>query len=172
VQADVVRVGGTTPYLEIAALARAFGVPLPPNFMMELSGQLLCCPPNAHILEKIDGGSLTDLGALAEPIRIEDGWFTPPAPLPRHRLRPRRPRRPRGRRHCCEPLVFVRPNEADLAAACVPEFLNRPGDGCCEQARPVTRSDPCGRVESELVVEIQRKVLKRADFRYARRGSD
>jgi L-alanine-DL-glutamate epimerase-like enolase superfamily enzyme len=78
VQADVVRVGGITPYLEIAALARAFGVPLAPHFMMELSGQLLCCLPNGHILENIDGGSLSDLGALAEPIRIEDGWFTPP----------------------------------------------------------------------------------------------
>jgi L-alanine-DL-glutamate epimerase-like enolase superfamily enzyme len=78
VQADVVRVGGITPYLEIAALARAWGVPLAPHFMMELSGQLLCCLPNAHILESIDGGSLTDLQALAEPIRIEDGWFTPP----------------------------------------------------------------------------------------------
>ena len=74
----MVRVGGITPYLEIAALARAFGVPLAPHFMMELSGQLLCCLPNGHILENIDGGSLTDLGALAEPIRISDGYFTPP----------------------------------------------------------------------------------------------
>ena len=79
VQADVVRVGGITPYLEVAALARAFGVPLAPHFMMELSGQLLCCLPNAHILENIDGGSLTDLGALALPIRIIDGYFTPPS---------------------------------------------------------------------------------------------
>ncbi|MGH6899215.1 MAG: enolase C-terminal domain-like protein [Geminicoccaceae bacterium] len=77
-QADAVRVGGITPYLEIAALARAWGMPLAPHFMMELSGQLLCCLPNAHILENIDGGSLTDLGALTEPIRIDDGWFTPP----------------------------------------------------------------------------------------------
>ena len=78
VQADVVRVGGITPYLEIAALARAWGAPLAPHFMMELSGQLLCCLPNAHILETIDGGSLFDLGALATPIRITDGYFTPP----------------------------------------------------------------------------------------------
>jgi L-alanine-DL-glutamate epimerase-like enolase superfamily enzyme len=83
VQADVVRVGGITPYLEIAALARAFGVPLAPHFMMELSGQLLCCLPNAHILESIDGGSLSDLGALALPVRISDGMFTPPA-VPGH----------------------------------------------------------------------------------------
>ena len=74
----MVWVGGITPCLEIAALARAWGVPLAPRFMMELSGQLLCCLPNAHIFENVDGGSLTDLGALVEPIRIEDGWFTPP----------------------------------------------------------------------------------------------
>jgi L-alanine-DL-glutamate epimerase-like enolase superfamily enzyme len=74
----VVRVGGITPYLEIAALSRAFGVPLAPHFMMELSGQLLCCLPNGHILENIYSGLLTDLGALAEPIHIDDGWFTSP----------------------------------------------------------------------------------------------
>ena len=78
VQADVVRVGGITRYLEIAALTRAFGVPLAPHFMMELSGQLLCCLPHGHILENIDGGSLTDLGALSEPIQITYGYFTPP----------------------------------------------------------------------------------------------
>ncbi|HSA79408.1 MAG TPA: mandelate racemase/muconate lactonizing enzyme family protein [Geminicoccaceae bacterium] len=78
VQADVVRVGGITPYLGIAALARAWNVPLAPHFMMELSGQLLCCLSNAYILESIDGGSLSDLGALAEPITIQDGYFTPP----------------------------------------------------------------------------------------------
>jgi L-alanine-DL-glutamate epimerase-like enolase superfamily enzyme len=78
VQADVVRVGGITPYLDIAALARAWNVPLAPHFMMELTGQVLCALPNAHILENIDGGSLTDLKALEEPILIEDGYFRPP----------------------------------------------------------------------------------------------
>jgi L-alanine-DL-glutamate epimerase-like enolase superfamily enzyme len=83
VQADIVRVGGITPYLEIAALARAFGVPLAPHFVMELSGQVLCCLPNAHILEAIDGGSFSELNALAEPIRVVDGWFTLPS-VPGH----------------------------------------------------------------------------------------
>jgi L-alanine-DL-glutamate epimerase-like enolase superfamily enzyme len=78
VQADVVRVGGITPYLEIAALARAWNVPLAPHFMMELSGQLLCCLPNGYLVEHIDGGSLSDLKALAEPITIEGGDFIPP----------------------------------------------------------------------------------------------
>lgn len=78
VQADICRVGGITPYLEIAALARAWNVPLAPHFMIEITGQVLCCLPNAHILEGIDGGSLTDLKAITEPIRIVDGYFTPP----------------------------------------------------------------------------------------------
>ena len=78
VQADIVRVGGITPYLDIAALARAWNVPLAPHFMMELTGQVLCCLPNAYILENIDGGSFTDLGALLEPMPIVGGYFTPP----------------------------------------------------------------------------------------------
>jgi L-alanine-DL-glutamate epimerase-like enolase superfamily enzyme len=81
VQADIVRVGGITPYLDVAALARAWNVPLAPHFMMELTGQVLCCLPNAYILENIDGGSLSDLKALAEPIRIVDGYYTPQARL-------------------------------------------------------------------------------------------
>jgi L-alanine-DL-glutamate epimerase-like enolase superfamily enzyme len=86
VQADVVRVGGITPYLDIAALARAWNVPLAPHFMMEITGQVLCALPNAHILENIDGGSLTDLKALAEPVRIRDGYFTPQIDKPGHGL--------------------------------------------------------------------------------------
>jgi L-alanine-DL-glutamate epimerase-like enolase superfamily enzyme len=78
VQADLCRVGGITPYLEIAALARAWNVPLAPHFMMEITGQVLCCLPNAHILESIDGGSLADLRAITEPIRIVDGYYVPP----------------------------------------------------------------------------------------------
>jgi hypothetical protein len=74
----VVRVGGITPYLEIAALARAFGVPLAPHFMMELSGQLLCCLPNGHILENIDGGSLT----ISERWRSRSGSATATSPRP------------------------------------------------------------------------------------------
>ena len=78
VQADLVRVGGITPYLEIAALARAYNLPMAPHFMMELSGQVLCTLANGHILENIDGGSLTDLKALRPGAAgIVDGWFTP-----------------------------------------------------------------------------------------------
>lgn len=79
VQADICRVGGITPFMEIAALARAFNIPMAPHFMMELTGQVLCCLPNAHILEHIDGGSLTELNALTTPFHIADGYFAPPS---------------------------------------------------------------------------------------------
>jgi L-alanine-DL-glutamate epimerase-like enolase superfamily enzyme len=78
VQADMARVGGLTPFLDIAALARAWNVPLAPHFMIELSGQVLACLPNPCILENIDGGSLTELQALAEPMPLVDGFFRPP----------------------------------------------------------------------------------------------
>ena len=80
VQADLVRVGGITPYMEIAALARAHNRPMAPHFMMELSGQVLCTLANGHIVENIDGGSLSDLGALevdGETPGIVDGHFRP-----------------------------------------------------------------------------------------------
>jgi L-alanine-DL-glutamate epimerase-like enolase superfamily enzyme len=77
VQADVCRVGGITPYLDIAALARAYGIPLAPHFVMELSAQLLCCLPNGHVLEDVEGGSFTDLLCLAEPAPVVDGHWTP-----------------------------------------------------------------------------------------------
>jgi len=77
VQADLIRVGGITPYLEIAALARAFGRPMAPHFMMELSAHVLCAVPNAFIAEDVEGGSLSALGALRNPVRITDGHYTP-----------------------------------------------------------------------------------------------
>ncbi len=80
VQADLVRVGGITPYMEIAALARAHNLPMAPHFMMEISGQVLCTLANGHIVENIDGGSLGDLGALKvedDAPAIVDGYFRP-----------------------------------------------------------------------------------------------
>jgi L-alanine-DL-glutamate epimerase-like enolase superfamily enzyme len=85
IQADLVRVGGITPYLEIADLALAFNRPMAPHFMLELSAPILCCLPNAYIAEDTDGGSLSALGALRNPIPVVDGHMTPNG-LPGHGL--------------------------------------------------------------------------------------
>jgi L-alanine-DL-glutamate epimerase-like enolase superfamily enzyme len=79
VQADPVRVGGISPWLEIASLAATWGTPMAPHFVLELSGQLLCCIPNAHVLEDVEGGSFGELGILAEAIDVNEGRFTPPS---------------------------------------------------------------------------------------------
>lgn len=79
VQADVVRVGGITPFLEIAQMANVWGLNMAPHFMLELSGQLLCCIPNAGWVEDVDGGSLSELGVLETRIQVENGFFVPPA---------------------------------------------------------------------------------------------
>jgi L-alanine-DL-glutamate epimerase-like enolase superfamily enzyme len=77
VQADVAFVGGITEWLKIAHLAQAFGKPAAPHFMMELSLHLLCGVQNGFMLEDVVGGSLTELGLLAEPIQVERGIGTP-----------------------------------------------------------------------------------------------
>ena len=79
VQADIVRVGGFTEWLKIAKLAESFNLPMAPHFVLELSIHALCAVPNGLILEDLQGGSLTDLGLLAEPIRVERGELAPPA---------------------------------------------------------------------------------------------
>jgi L-alanine-DL-glutamate epimerase-like enolase superfamily enzyme len=79
VQADIPRVGGFTEWMKIARLAESFNLPVAPHFMMELSVHALCAVPNGLILEDLQGGSLTDLGLLAEPIRVENGEIAPPA---------------------------------------------------------------------------------------------
>jgi len=79
VQADITRVGGFTEWLKIAKLAESNNLLVAPHFMMELSVQALCAAPNGLILEDLQGGSLTDLGILAEPIQVVNGELSPPA---------------------------------------------------------------------------------------------
>ncbi|MBU5422059.1 mandelate racemase/muconate lactonizing enzyme family protein [Cellulomonas hominis] len=76
VQADLGRVGGLTPYLDIAALARAYSLPMAPHFVLELSGQVLCSVPNALCGEMTDGGTLSELGAIV-PQPAQHGYFVP-----------------------------------------------------------------------------------------------
>lgn len=78
VQADIPRVGGFTEWLKIAKLAESHNLPVAPHFAVELSIHALCAVPNGLILEDLQGGSLTELGLLAEPWRVQNGVGVPP----------------------------------------------------------------------------------------------
>jgi L-alanine-DL-glutamate epimerase-like enolase superfamily enzyme len=67
VQPNVCRVGGITPFLRIARMARLFDVPVMPHLLPEISGQLALCLPFPAMVEDIDQGSFAALGALAAP---------------------------------------------------------------------------------------------------------
>jgi L-alanine-DL-glutamate epimerase-like enolase superfamily enzyme len=66
-QPNVCRVGGITPFLRIARLARMFDVPVMPHLLPDISGQLALCLPLTAMVEDIDQGSFAALGALAAP---------------------------------------------------------------------------------------------------------
>jgi len=76
IQADIGRVGGITPYMDIAALGRAYNAPMAPHFIVELSAAVLCAVPNALCGEMTDGGTMTELGVIA-PQPVQNGWFVP-----------------------------------------------------------------------------------------------
>jgi L-alanine-DL-glutamate epimerase-like enolase superfamily enzyme len=66
-QPNVCRVGGITPFLRIARLARMFDVPVMPHLLPDISGQLALCLPLAAMVEDIDTGSFAAVGALTRP---------------------------------------------------------------------------------------------------------
>ena len=76
-QPNVIRVGGITPFLRIADLARDAGLQLAPHLLPELSGQLALTLPGRTWVEDVEDAGFADLGALVEPTggRIQDGWF-------------------------------------------------------------------------------------------------
>jgi len=74
VQADVVRCGGITEWLKIAALAHSFNLPMAPHFVAELHVHLLCAIPNALILEYLPWFD----ALLEQPLAPTDGFFRPP----------------------------------------------------------------------------------------------
>lgn len=79
VQPDISRVGGFTELMKIAKLAESYNLPVAPHFLIELSVHALCGMSNGLFLEDLPGGSLTELGVLAEPIRVVNGEMAPPA---------------------------------------------------------------------------------------------
>jgi L-alanine-DL-glutamate epimerase-like enolase superfamily enzyme len=67
IQPNVCRVGGITPFLRIARLARQFSVPVMPHLLPDISGQVAMGLPLTPFVEDIDEGSFAALGALAQP---------------------------------------------------------------------------------------------------------
>jgi L-alanine-DL-glutamate epimerase-like enolase superfamily enzyme len=70
---DVVRLGGITPFLKVAALAEAYPVTITPYGLPEIGVQLACGLPNVDAVDYV--GWLAPL--FVEPLRIEKGKLTP-----------------------------------------------------------------------------------------------
>jgi L-alanine-DL-glutamate epimerase-like enolase superfamily enzyme len=73
VQVDVARIGGVTPWLKVAHLAEAFGLPVAPHFLMELHVSLAAAVPNGRWVEHIPQ---LDEVALSE-VTIHEGCAVP-----------------------------------------------------------------------------------------------
>lgn len=75
-QPNIVRVGGITPFLRIADLARRSGVRLAPHLLPELSAQLAFTLPEETWVEDVEDAAFARLGALTAPsgVEIRDGW--------------------------------------------------------------------------------------------------
>ncbi|NAS23222.1 mandelate racemase/muconate lactonizing enzyme family protein [Herbidospora sp. NEAU-GS84] len=73
VQPNVVRVGGVTPLLRIAELARVHGVPTFPHLLPDLSAQLALALPLPCMVEDVEDASLAALGLLDGPPPVELG---------------------------------------------------------------------------------------------------
>jgi L-alanine-DL-glutamate epimerase-like enolase superfamily enzyme len=77
-QPNVVRVGGVTPFLSIASLARESGLVLAPHLLPELSAQLAFALPETTWVEDVEDALFESLGALTQPsgVTIADGFAT------------------------------------------------------------------------------------------------
>ncbi|MCU1410082.1 MAG: mandelate racemase/muconate lactonizing enzyme family protein [Rhodoglobus sp.] len=70
-QPNVVRVGGITPFLAIAELARESGLGLAPHLLPELSAQLAFAMPEETWVEDVEDARFTPLGVLAAPSGVD-----------------------------------------------------------------------------------------------------
>jgi mandelate racemase len=69
VMPDVMKIGGVTGWMRVAALAQTKGLRVSSHLWPELSARLLCCTPNADWLEYADWWN----PILREPLQIEQG---------------------------------------------------------------------------------------------------
>jgi L-alanine-DL-glutamate epimerase-like enolase superfamily enzyme len=85
IQPNVCRVGGITPFLRIARLARQFSIPVMPHLLPDINGQLAMALPLPAFVEDIDEASFAALGALARPSGVVIAGDTlTAAPSPGH----------------------------------------------------------------------------------------
>jgi mandelate racemase len=75
VMPDLMKVGGITGWLRVAAQAEAASIPMSSHLFAEASAHMLSVTPTAHWLEVLDAGSI-----LADPINIVDGTLTARGP--------------------------------------------------------------------------------------------
>lgn len=77
-QPNIVRVGGITPFLRIAALVDGSGITLAPHLLPELSAQLAFILPGETWVEVVEDAGLFELGALSASsgIQIAGGWVS------------------------------------------------------------------------------------------------
>lgn len=64
IQPNMARVGGITPFLQIAAFGQMMGARVCPHHLPEISAQLALCIPGEELIEDIDQSSFTNLGIL------------------------------------------------------------------------------------------------------------
>ena len=73
---DLMKVGGVTGWLAVAAQAEAASIPMSSHLFAEASAHMLAVTPTAHWLELLDfAGAI-----LADPVRVADGTLTARGP--------------------------------------------------------------------------------------------
>jgi mandelate racemase len=73
---DLMKVGGVTGWMRVAAQAEAASIPMSSHLFAEASAHMLAVTPTAHWFEVLDLGR----AILAEPLRIVDGTVTARGP--------------------------------------------------------------------------------------------
>jgi mandelate racemase len=73
---DLMKVGGVTGWMRVAAQAEAASIPMSSHLFAEASAHMLAVTPTAHWLEVLDLGR----AILAEPLQIVDGSVTAHGP--------------------------------------------------------------------------------------------
>jgi mandelate racemase len=73
---DLMKVGGVTGWIRVAAQAEAASIPMSSHLFAEASAHMLAVTPTAHWLEVLDLGR----AILAEPLQVVDGSVTARSP--------------------------------------------------------------------------------------------